>query len=99
MPEGRARTGENRAMSSDRRRVEQKLSFVRPRKQQRLATIAIEQGVIAVRLARTALLVIDMQNDFLPADGWVPRSGSDPTAARALPPRLSRRTPRRPTSG
>ncbi len=64
-------------MSSDRRRVEQKLSFVRPRKKQRLATIAIEQGVIEVDLARTALLVIDMQNDF---------------AARALAPRINRLT-------
>ena len=86
-------------MSSDRRRVEQKLSFVRPRKKQRLATIAIEQGVIEVDLARTALLVIDMQNDFLHADGWFPRSGSDPSAARALAPRINRLTSAGRTAG
>jgi ureidoacrylate peracid hydrolase len=86
------RTGKIQAMSSDRSGGDQNLSFVRPRKRQRLATIAVGQGALDVDLSRTALLVVDMQNDFLHADGWFPRCGSDPSAARALVPRINRLT-------
>jgi len=40
-------------------------------------------------MARAALVIIDMQNDFVHPDGWFPRCGSDPAPARALVPRLN----------
>jgi ureidoacrylate peracid hydrolase len=42
-----------------------------------------------VDLARAALVIVDMQNDFLHPDGWFPCCGSDPAPARALVPRLN----------
>jgi ureidoacrylate peracid hydrolase len=84
------RAGKIEAMSSDSPSAEQKLSFVRSRKQQRIATITVAQGAADIDLARTALLVVDMQNDFLHAEGWFARCGSDPKTARALAPRINR---------
>ena len=44
---------------------------------------ALPQSLI-VDLSRTALLVIDMQNDFCAPDGWMASMGVDVSAARAL---------------
>ncbi|HVO47794.1 MAG TPA: isochorismatase family cysteine hydrolase [Steroidobacteraceae bacterium] len=44
---------------------------------------ALPQRLI-VDLARTALIVIDMQNDFCAPDGWMASLGVDVSAARAL---------------
>jgi nicotinamidase-related amidase len=42
--------------------------------------------------ARSALLVVDMQNDFLHPDGWFPRTGRDTSSAHAIVPDLLRLT-------
>jgi ureidoacrylate peracid hydrolase len=81
--------GKSKSVSSAPPIPAQKVSFVRPRRRQRVAEIAGEQGSIELDLARSALVIVDMQNDFLHSDGWFPRCGSDPAPARALVPRLN----------
>jgi nicotinamidase-related amidase len=49
----------------------------------RRATIASEPQFVKVDLNRTALIVIDMQNDFCAKDGWVDHLGLDYTPDRA----------------
>ena len=48
---------------------------------------------VTVDLGRTAVLVIDMQNDFCHRDGWLAHIGVDVTPARAPIPPLSRLLP------
>jgi ureidoacrylate peracid hydrolase len=84
-----ALSGKIQAVSSPPPSFAQKISFVRPRRRQRLVAVAGEQGTIELDLARAALVIVDMQNDFLHPDGWFPRCGSDPAPARALVPRLN----------
>ena len=43
-----------------------------------------------LKQGRTALIVIDMQNDFCHADGALGRRGIDMTAIQAMAPRLVR---------
>ena len=66
------------------------LSFARPRPAPRLATFAAEPQPAELDLSTTALVVVDMQNDFLHADGWFPRSGVDPAPLNAVIPAISR---------
>ncbi|MBS7543324.1 isochorismatase family protein [Ancylobacter oerskovii] len=49
----------------------------------RVVTLATKPQTVTIDLARTAILVIDMQNDFCTKDGWVDLVGGDHTAARA----------------
>lgn len=65
------------------------MSFVRPRKPQRVVSLAATPEPVAIDLARSALLIVDMQNDFLHADGWFPRSGVDTSPVLALLPTLN----------
>ena len=44
----------------------------------RIVEIPARPNAAAIDLRRTALVVIDMQNDFLHPDGWFPASGADP---------------------
>ncbi|WP_027820341.1 cysteine hydrolase [Paraburkholderia bannensis] len=49
----------------------------------RLATLACEPQHVRLDLSRTAIVVIDMQNDFCTEGGWVSQIGGDFTADRA----------------
>ncbi len=67
--------------------------LVRPASPPRPATIASLPKPARVDLARAALLVIDMQNDFLHPDGWLAGIGVDVTPARACIAPLARLVP------
>ncbi|RTL73259.1 MAG: isochorismatase family protein [Hyphomicrobiales bacterium] len=57
--------------------------LVRPERLSRPLTIAAEPKPVTLDLARTALIVIDMQNDFCHPDGWLASIGVDVSPARA----------------
>jgi nicotinamidase-related amidase len=52
-------------------------------------TIAAQPQQVTLDLARTAILVIDMQNDFCHPEGWLGHIGVDVTPARAPIPSLA----------
>jgi len=56
---------------------DQRLSFVRPRKKQRIISFAASPQDAEIDLAASALLVVDMQNDFCHPDGWFAAKGID----------------------
>jgi nicotinamidase-related amidase len=56
--------------------------ITRPPLPQRLATLPTDTKTLRVDLAKAALLVIDMQNDFCHPDGWLAHIGVDVTPAR-----------------
>jgi nicotinamidase-related amidase len=60
----------------------------------RAATIRCEPQHVTLDLARTALVVIDMQNDFCAPGGWVDHLGVDFTPDRAPIAPLQRLVPR-----
>lgn len=62
------------------------MDLIRPRKPERRVVLAARGRSIAVDASRTALAVIDMQNDFLSPDGWFAARGIDGSWARALCP-------------
>ncbi|TCT06070.1 cysteine hydrolase family protein [Aquabacter spiritensis] len=64
------------------------LSFVRPVPPPRRVTLDAKPQRAEIDLARTALIVVDMQNDFLHPDGWFPRLGFDPAPLAAIIPQL-----------
>ncbi len=55
----------------------------RPPLPPRLITIPTETKTLRLDLAKTALLVVDMQNDFCHPDGWLASIGVNITPARA----------------
>lgn len=69
-----------------------KVSFVRPRAPQRIVSIDSTPGPVEIDLGATALLVIDMQNDFLHPGGWAASRGTDLTPVRAPIPAINRVT-------
>ncbi|MBY0277113.1 cysteine hydrolase [Candidatus Binatia bacterium] len=73
-------------------RATKKVSFVRPRRPQRAATLAATPHPVEIDLAATALLVIDMQNDFLHPQGWSAARGMDIAPVRAVIPAIERCT-------
>ena len=54
----------------------------------RLITLATDTKKLTLDLAKTACLVIDMQNDFCHPDGWLASIGVDVTPARSPIPAL-----------
>lgn len=58
-------------------------NLVRPERPARPCTIASLPKPVQLDLARTALIVIDMQNDFCHPDGWLAGIGVDIAPARA----------------
>lgn len=59
------------------------VTLARPRRDPHPVTVeALPQTVVA-DLAATALIVVDMQNDFCSPDGWLASIGVDVTPARA----------------
>jgi nicotinamidase-related amidase len=67
--------------------------LVRPALPSRPATLASLPKPARVDLARSALVVIDMQNDFLHPDGWLAGIGVDVAPARACIGPLARLAP------
>ncbi len=61
----------------------QEVDLVRDSQPPRLATLLDGDRRIRLDLNRTALLVIDMQNDFCHPEGWLGHIGVDVTPARA----------------
>lgn len=87
---GRARA--NHGAPGGRPTSTRKVSFVRPRRPQRVAALAATPHPVEIDLAATALLVIDMQNDFLHPHGWSAARGMDTTPVRAVIPAIERLT-------
>jgi nicotinamidase-related amidase len=67
-------------------------SFVRPRSRQRIVSLAATPQAVEIDLGATALLVIDMQNDFLHPEGWSASHGADIAPVRAVIPAIDRLT-------
>jgi nicotinamidase-related amidase len=59
-----------------------KVDMTRPPARVRPATVAAEPQEIVFDLARTAMIVIDMQNDFCSPKGWLAHIGVDVQPAR-----------------
>jgi nicotinamidase-related amidase len=59
------------------------VDFAPPRPPARRMRLAAEPQHVVLDLQRTALVVIDMQNDFCTPGGWVDAIGGDPTPDRA----------------
>jgi nicotinamidase-related amidase len=55
----------------------------RPPLPPRVITLPTETKVLQLDLAKAAIIVVDMQNDFCHADGWLAHIGVDVTPARA----------------
>lgn len=71
-----------------------KVSFVRPRSRQKVVALAATPQAVEIDLGATALLVIDMQNDFLHPEGWSASRGMDIAPVRAVLPAIERLTSR-----
>lgn len=68
----------------------QNLSFVRSQKQQQIVSIAATPHAVDVDLGMTALIIVDMQNDFLHPDGWFAARGIDAAPVMAVVPAIER---------
>lgn len=68
------------------------VSFVRPRSPQRIVALGAAPQPVEIDLAATALLVIDMQNDFLHPAGWSAARGMDTGPVRSVIPSVERLT-------
>ncbi|MFD5317696.1 cysteine hydrolase family protein [Streptomyces sp. NPDC127098] len=75
------------------------VSLVRPARAPRTATVEALPQPVTLDLAATALIVVDMQNDFCAADGWLASIGVDITPARSPIPVLAGLLPRLRTAG
>ena len=56
--------------------------ITRPPLPPQLATLATETKTLRLDLAKAAILIVDMQNDFCHPDGWLAHIGVDITPAR-----------------
>jgi nicotinamidase-related amidase len=65
-------------------------NLVRASRRKRAVRIAAEPNPIVIDAARTALLVIDMQNDFCAPGGWFDSRGIDLEPSRRLFPAINR---------
>ncbi|GGF63002.1 peroxyureidoacrylate/ureidoacrylate amidohydrolase RutB [Azorhizobium oxalatiphilum] len=68
------------------------LSYVRHEPAPRIATLGGLPQPVTFDLARSALVVVDMQNDFLHADGWFPSAGIDPAPLLGVIPQITELT-------
>src|SRR5258708_35459773 len=82
--------GHGRSMNQIR--ADQRLSFVRPRKKQRVVSLAATPQTVDIDVATTALLVVAMQNDFCHPDGWFAAKGIDASPIAAGLPMIERLT-------
>jgi nicotinamidase-related amidase len=60
-----------------------RVDLVRPDMPGRIVELPMQPRAVRLDLARTAVLVIDMQNDFCHPDGWLASIGVDVAPARA----------------
>jgi nicotinamidase-related amidase len=58
------------------------VDLVRPARAPRAVTLAATPQTLTLDLAATALVIVDMQNDFCHPDGWLAHIGVDVTPAR-----------------
>ncbi|MCX5562554.1 cysteine hydrolase family protein [Streptomyces sp. NBC_00038] len=65
----------------------------RPQRPARPVTVEAQPQILTLDLARTAIVVIDMQNDFCSPDGWLASIGVDVSPARTPIPVLQRLLP------
>src|SRR5689334_16953287 len=56
--------------------------ITRPQKTPQPVILSTETKTLRLDLAKTAVIVIDMQNDFCHPDGWLAHIGVDVTPAR-----------------
>ncbi len=61
----------------------ERVSLVRTRRAARPISMPARARTLSVDLARSAVIVVDMQNDFCHPDGWLAHLGVDVTPARA----------------
>lgn len=67
-----------------------RISLVRPARASRPADLDAEPAPLTLDLARSALVVVDMQNDFLSPEGWFAADrGADPTPLLEVVPRIN----------
>jgi len=71
---------------------EDRVDLSRPSPAPRVATIAAQPQDIAIDLGRTAVVVVDMQNDFCGHGGWFDTLGVDVSPIHALYPNIRRVT-------
>jgi len=57
-------------------------NLVRAAAEPRPITVETENRIVTFDLARTAIIIVDMQNDFCHPDGWLAHIGVDVTPAR-----------------
>ncbi len=62
------------------------VSFVRPTREPQPVTVAAAPQRLTIDLARTAVVVVDMQNDFCSEQGWLAGIGVDVSGAEQLVP-------------
>ncbi|AFW02385.1 isochorismatase [Gluconobacter oxydans] len=62
--------------------TESSISLLRPERKSKPVSIPSAPQTLTFDLARTAIIVIDMQNDFCHSDGWLASIGVDIAAAR-----------------
>ncbi|MEM6707579.1 MAG: isochorismatase family cysteine hydrolase [Pseudomonadota bacterium] len=74
-------------------------SLLRPVMEPRPVDLAAQPKAVRIDLARSACLVIDMQNDFCHPDGWLAGIGVDVTPARTAIAPLVRLLPRLRSNG
>ena len=72
---------------------ESEVDLIRQPLKPRPLRLAATPQAVTLDLRRTAMLVIDMQNDFCHPDGWLGHIGVDVTPARAPIPQLSKTVP------
>lgn len=66
------------------------VSLVRPVMPPRPFRFGADPRPVVIDLARTALVVVDMQNDFIHEDGWFAGKGVDPVPLRAPVPAINK---------
>ena len=69
------------------------VDLVRRPSEPRPVTLEAMPQTVTLDLGRTAILVIDMQNDFCHPEGWLAHIGVDVTPARSPIPALSKALP------
>lgn len=65
------------------------VSFVRRPVRQRIVSVAADGVPVEIDLNTTALIVVDMQNDFCHPEGWFAGKGTDITPITAVIPRIN----------
>jgi ureidoacrylate peracid hydrolase len=87
LPNVRDEAGRDGATASS---ADQSVSFVRPRKEQRIVRVPATPQAVEIDLAASVLIVVDMQNDFIHPDGWFASKGIDLSSIRSVIPSIER---------